>query len=209
MNNLNWAAIHAIDGAECATIPCFDAATNLLAFLAANPGLRLVNAAPFNENGLRLIGVKPKRIPALADALDLDHLRLVRLNGAPILIQQPYGAKSDWQARYAERLPSVLPDGVGWRFGDSSQSLYLPKHSQFILIGAPNALAAINLDWQGNECRCPDATNGKRDAGDVILAMRSRYIRECGGSESDYVYWALSRAIAEIRDRQYPALASA
>ncbi len=202
MDNLNWAAIHAIDGAECATIPCWDALMNIQAFQAANPGLRLVKPKPWNESAIRALGVRPKLIPALADALDIDHAALIRMRGTPIIITQPYGAKSDWQARYDERLPSVLPDGIGWRFGDSAQSLYLPGHSQFILIGAPNALAAVNLDWRGNECACPRASNGARDAGDVLLAMRSRYLRMDGASETDAIYGVLSCAIAEIRDRQ-------
>ena len=117
MDIFGYAAKHAVKGCAVNTISCLDAATNLLAFQAANPGLRLVKPKPWNENAIRALGVRPKLIPALADALDIDHAALIRMRGTPIIITQPYGDMAQWQARYAERLPSVMPDGIGWRFG--------------------------------------------------------------------------------------------
>ena len=85
---------------------------------------------------------------AIRDALQLDHSRAVNFGGAWMLINAPYNVH-DWAKRYDALLPNLLPEGISWRVGDTTQSFHSPGACVPIFIGKTEAVNALDLNWAG------------------------------------------------------------
>lgn len=85
---------------------------------------------------------------AISDALQLDHCRVVKFGGARILINDPHNVHN-WAKRYDALLPNLLPEGISWRVGDTTQSFHRPGACVPIFIGKTEAVNALDLNWRG------------------------------------------------------------